>query len=132
MPFSVTVQSGLCQTWSDPRRPVFSWHGYSKCFEMGKIGKGNPLGRFPFFPVNIYLTLLLYLHKAVKKILTSLACIFVLSLFNPYLRNGFANHYYLDESTLIFLAFRSDFKILFKFSMKFLQANRIALDARLK
>ena len=47
---------------------------------------------------------------------------------NPYLTNGFYHHYQLDESTFIFRGVRSDFKFLSHFSMKFLQANRIAPD----
>ena len=43
--------------------------------------------------------------------------------------NGFTHRYHLGESTFILGASgRCDFKILFKFSMKFLQANRIAPD----
>ena len=41
-------------------------------------------------------------------------------IINPYLTNGFSNHYQLDESTFSFRDVRSDFKILFHFSMKFL------------
>ena len=37
--------------------------------------------------------------------------------FNPYLTNGFSHHYQLDESTFIFRGVRSDFRILFRFSM---------------
>ena len=40
--------------------------------------------------------------------------------FNPYLTNEFSHHYQLGESTFIFRAFRCDFKIVFKFSMKIL------------
>ena len=40
--------------------------------------------------------------------------------FNPYLTNGFSHRYHLGESTFFFRGFRSDFKILFKFSIKFL------------
>ena len=40
--------------------------------------------------------------------------------FNPYLTNGFAHHYHLDESTFILGDIRSDFKLLFTFSMNFL------------
>ena len=39
---------------------------------------------------------------------------------NPYLKNGFSNCYHLVESTFIFRAVRSDFKIIFNFSMKIL------------
>ena len=42
--------------------------------------------------------------------------------------NGFSYCYHMEESTFIFRGFRCDFKILFKFSMKFLCANRIAPD----
>ena len=49
-------------------------------------------------------------------------------LINPYLTNGFSHHYQLDESTFIFRGVSSDFKFLSHFSMKFLQANRIAPD----
>ena len=49
--------------------------------------------------------------------------------FNPYLTNGFSHHYQLGESTFIFKGARSDFYFfLSHFSMKFLQANRIAPD----
>ena len=48
--------------------------------------------------------------------------------FNPYLTNGFSHHYQLDESIFIFRGVRSDFQILFNFSMKILQVNRIAPD----
>ena len=41
-----------------------------------------------------------------------------LDVFNPYLTNGFSHHYQLDESTFIFRGVRSDFLILFNFSMK--------------
>ena len=43
--------------------------------------------------------------------------------------NGFTHHYHLGESTLIF---RCDFEILFHFSMKLLNANRIATDGMLR
>ena len=46
----------------------------------------------------------------------------------PLMTNGFSHCYHLGGSTLIFRGFRSDFHILFIFSMKFLQANRIAPD----
>ena len=49
-------------------------------------------------------------------------------IINPYLTNGFSHHYQLDESTFIFRGHRSDFYFLTHFSMKFLQANRIAPD----
>ena len=45
---------------------------------------------------------------------------------NPLMTNGFTHHYHLGESIFIFRGFRSDFKILFHFSMNFLWANRIA------
>ena len=45
---------------------------------------------------------------------------------NPYLTNGFSHHDQLDESTFIIRGVRSDFEFLSHFSMKFLQANRIA------
>ena len=48
--------------------------------------------------------------------------------FNPYLTNGFAHHYQLDESTFNFRGFRGDFYFLSHFLMKFLCANRIAPD----
>ena len=40
--------------------------------------------------------------------------------------NGFSHHYQLDGFTFSLRGVWSDFKILFHFSMKFLQANRIA------
>ena len=46
---------------------------------------------------------------------------------NPYLTNGFSHHH-LDESTFIFRGVRYDFYFLSHFSMKFLNANRIAPD----
>ena len=42
--------------------------------------------------------------------------------------NGLSHPYHLDESTFIYRGIRSDFSFLFHFSMKFLQANRIAPD----
>ena len=42
--------------------------------------------------------------------------------------NGFFHSYYLDESTFIFRFIRGDFSFLFRFSMKIVQANRIAPD----
>ena len=36
----------------------------------------------------------------------------------PYLTNGFSHHYQLEESTFIFRGVRSNFEILFNFSMK--------------
>ena len=45
-----------------------------------------------------------------------------------YMMNRFSHHYDLGESALIFRGSRCDFKILFHFSMKFFQANRIAPD----
>ena len=42
--------------------------------------------------------------------------------------NGFSHRYQLGESTFIFSGVRSDFYLLSHFSMKFLCANRIALD----
>ena len=44
--------------------------------------------------------------------------------------NGFSHHYQLDESTVIFRGVRSDIYFLSHFSMKFLQANRIAQIGR--
>ena len=38
--------------------------------------------------------------------------------FNPYLTNGFSHHYHLGESTVIFRGVRSNFSILFNFSIK--------------
>ena len=49
-------------------------------------------------------------------------------MFNTYLTNGFSHHYHQGESTFIFRGVRSDFLILFNFSMKILQTNRIAPD----
>ena len=40
--------------------------------------------------------------------------------------NGLACHYHLEMSTVLYRGIRSDFDIFFHFSMKFLQANRIA------
>ena len=48
--------------------------------------------------------------------------------FNPYLTNGISHHYQLGESTFIFRGVRGDFQFLFNFSIKILQANRIAPD----
>ena len=42
--------------------------------------------------------------------------------------NGFSHPYHLGESTFIFRGVRSDLELLFHFSMKILQANRIAPD----
>ena len=50
------------------------------------------------------------------------------NLFNLYLTNGFSHHYHFGETTLIFRDVRSDFYLLSNFSMKFLEANRIAPD----
>ena len=41
-------------------------------------------------------------------------------LINLYLTNGFSHHYHLEESTFSFRGVRSDFEILFNFSMKIL------------
>ena len=51
-----------------------------------------------------------------------------LLLFNPYFDEWIFHHYQLNESTFIFRGVRCDFYFLFNFSMKFLQANRIAPD----
>ena len=48
--------------------------------------------------------------------------------FNPYLTNGFADHYHLGEFTFSFRGVRSDLRFLYYFSMKFVCANRIAQD----
>ena len=48
--------------------------------------------------------------------------------FNPLVTNGLSHPYHLDESTSICRGIRSNFSFLFHFSMKFLQANRIAPD----
>ena len=42
--------------------------------------------------------------------------------------NGFSHRYHLGEATFIFRGVRSDFQIVFNFSMKILSANRIAPD----
>ena len=42
--------------------------------------------------------------------------------------NGLSHRYHLDESTFICSGSRSDFSFSFHFSMKFMQANRIAPD----
>ena len=47
---------------------------------------------------------------------------------NPYLKKRFSDHYQLGEPTFICRGVRSDFEFLSHFSMKFLQANRKALD----
>ena len=39
---------------------------------------------------------------------------------NPYLTNGFSHCYHFGESTFSFRGIRSDFEVLFHFSMKFL------------
>ena len=49
---------------------------------------------------------------------------------NPYLTSGLSHHYYLDESTFILRGFSWEFDFLFHFSVKFLQANRIAPDGK--
>ena len=51
-----------------------------------------------------------------------------LSYFNPLVMNGLSQHYKLAEFTVIFRVIRSHFEFLFKFSMKFLRANRKAPD----
>ena len=40
--------------------------------------------------------------------------------YKPYLMNGFSHHYHLGQSTFIFRGVRSDFSILFNFSIKIL------------
>ena len=47
---------------------------------------------------------------------------------NPFMANGFSHHYQLGESTFICKGTRCDFLFIYDFSMKFLYANRIALD----
>ena len=47
---------------------------------------------------------------------------------NPYLTNRFSHHYHLGESFFIMKGVRSDFLFLSHFSMKFLNANRMAPD----
>ena len=47
---------------------------------------------------------------------------------NPYLTNGFSHHYQWGQSTLILGGVRCDFYFLSDFSIKFVGANRIALD----
>ena len=42
----------------------------------------------------------------------------LINRFNPYLTNGFAHHYHLDESTFVFRGVGCDFYFLFHFSMK--------------
>ena len=48
--------------------------------------------------------------------------------FNMFMKNGLSHCYHLGESTVIIRGIRSDFEFLFHFSIKFLQANRIAPD----
>ena len=48
------------------------------------------------------------------------SCLEALRLFNPYVTNGFSHHYHLGESTFIYRGIRSDFSILFNFSIKIL------------
>ena len=67
------------------------------------------------------LVLFCFLQSAEAQVIVSLTI-------NPYLTNGLSHHYYLDESTFILRGFRWDFDFLFHFSVKFLQANRIAPD----
>ena len=45
---------------------------------------------------------------------------------NPYMTNGLSHRYRLGELTVIFGDNRGDFRLLFTFSMNFLQANLIA------
>ena len=49
-------------------------------------------------------------------------------MFNPYLTNGFSQYYHLDQSTFILGALGVILNFVSHFSMKFLQANRIAPD----
>ena len=53
-------------------------------------------------------------------------------MFNQYVTNCLSHPYLLDESNFIFRDIRCDFLFLFHFSMKFLQANRIAPDGTLR
>ena len=54
-----------------------------------------------------------------------------LPVINPYLTNGFSHRYHLGESTVNLRGVRGEFDYLFHFSMKFLQANKIAPDGTL-
>ena len=47
---------------------------------------------------------------------------------NPLVMNGLSCLYHLDESILCLRGIRSNFSLLFHFSMKFMKANRIAPD----
>ena len=47
---------------------------------------------------------------------------------NPYVTNRRSTPYHLNESIFIFWGIRSNFSILFHFSMKIMSANRIAPD----
>ena len=47
---------------------------------------------------------------------------------NPLVTNGLSHPYHLDECTLTFNGIRSILSFLFHFPMKFMSANRIALD----
>ena len=51
-------------------------------------------------------------------------------IINPYLTNRFSHHYQLDESTFSFRDVRSDFKILFHFSMKLDESTFSFRDVR--
>ena len=61
-------------------------------------------------------------------------CLLHCWLLNPYLTNEFSHRYHFGESIFIFRGVRSDFFFFFfffiSFLMKFLCANRIALDGK--
>ena len=52
--------------------------------------------------------------------------VYILESFNPLVANGLSNPYYLDESIFILSGVSSNFSFLSHFSMKFMEANRIA------
>ena len=52
-------------------------------------------------------------------------------MINPFVANGLAHCYHLGELNSLLRGVRRDFEILFNFSTKCLQANRIAPDGTL-
>ena len=88
----------------------------------------RPLKILPEAPKNESgLTQMIMMGKSIRQIWVKFDCSISVSsiltlpiremIFNPYLTNGFSHRYQLDESTFIFRGVRSDFEILFSFSM---------------
>ena len=133
----MTVQAGLCPTWSETQIVVFLMRrlkciiNFSKNFHLFSEVVTASKEELMVITVTEIVKQLIDAHEHNKDInlnrytthylLGHLSCkAHKVGVFNPYLTNGFSHYYHLGQSTFIIRDIRSDFEFLFHFSMKFL------------